>query len=105
MYTWGHVKDGRLGNGLTERRGASEKDKFFFPVPSHLKTLETIYEISCGVDHTLAAGGSGVWAWGNGSGGKLGLVEKDTTNRLEPCLVPKLRGKSILQVVASTWHR
>jgi alpha-tubulin suppressor-like RCC1 family protein len=82
--------------------GADEKDRFFFPVPSQLKTLEAIAMISCGADHTLACGVSGVWAWGNGSGGKLGMG--DNLDRTDPCLVPRFRGKTVLQVAAGTWH-
>jgi hypothetical protein len=37
-----------------------------------------------------------VWAWGNGSGGKLGLG--DNKDRYEPCIVPTLRAKAIVQV-------
>lgn len=72
VYTWGHGANGRLGVGEVEREGAPESERFFFPVPTHLEALETIAQISCGADHTLAHGISGVWAWGNGSGGKLG---------------------------------
>jgi alpha-tubulin suppressor-like RCC1 family protein len=51
--------------------------------------------------HTVAllcivAGSAGVWAWGNGSGGKLGLG--DNKDRYEPCIVPTLRAKAIVQV-------
>ena len=56
-----------------------------------MSTLEKILQLSCGADHTLAYGASGVWTWGNGSGGKLGMG--DNTDRDEPCLVPKLRGR------------
>lgn len=72
VYTWGHGASGRLGIGETERAGAPEHEKNYFPVPLHLKTLEPITQISCGADHTVAYGSSGVWVWGNGSGGKLG---------------------------------
>lgn len=102
VYTWGHGSYGRLGIGETERIGSDEKLKYFFPVPNLLSTLEPITQISCGADHMLAKGNSGVWTWGNGSGGKLGIG--DTTNRNDPVLIPKLRGKSVLQVLAGTWH-
>lgn len=72
MYTWGHGSNGRLGVGDTERHGVPENQRSFFPVPVHLKSLEPIKQISCGADHTIAYGAAGVWAWGNGSGGKLG---------------------------------
>jgi hypothetical protein len=44
----------------------------------------------------LVTGSAGVWAWGNGSGGKLGLG--DNKDRYEPCIVPTLRAKAIVQV-------
>lgn len=102
MYTWGHAANGRLGNGDTERLGASEREKAYFPVPTQLKTLEPISMISCGADHTMAIGPSGLWAWGNGAGGKLGMG--DNADRLEPCLVPRMKGKAVLQVAAGAWH-
>jgi hypothetical protein len=44
----------------------------------------------------FVTGSAGVWAWGNGSGGKLGLG--DNKDRYEPCIVPTLRAKAIVQV-------
>jgi alpha-tubulin suppressor-like RCC1 family protein len=102
LYTWGHGSNGRLGVGDTERHGVPEAQRAYFPVPLLLKSLEPIRQISCGADHTLAAGAAGVWAWGNGSGGKLGLG--DNGDRLEPCLIPALRAKSVIQVAAGYWH-
>lgn len=102
LYMWGHAGNGRLGVGDSERLGAPERERFFFPVPQQLRTLEIIKQVSCGADHTLAWGASGVWAWGSGAGGKLG--QGDNKDHYEPVLVPKLRGRSILQVCAGTWH-
>jgi len=102
VYTWGHSVNGRLGIGASERLGAKENERFFFPIPSHITTLEPIREISCGADHTLALGISGVWAWGNGSGGRLGTG--DNTDRFDPVLVSKIRGKSVLAISAGVWH-
>lgn len=102
MYTWGHAGNGRLGVGASERLAVPEREKYLFPVPQVIKTLEPVKQISCGADHTVAYGASGVWSWGCGSGGKLGLG--DTLDRTDPCLVPRLRGKFVTQVVAATWH-
>lgn len=102
MYTWGHGSNGRLGVGDTERHGVPDAEKAYFPIPTLLKSLEPIKQISCGADHTLAIGSAGVWAWGNGAGGKLGLG--DNKDRYEPCIVPALRAKAILQVAAGYWH-
>jgi alpha-tubulin suppressor-like RCC1 family protein len=102
VYVWGHASNGRLGIGAVERLGVLESERKYWPVPQHIKTLEPIRQISCGADHTLAYGSSGVWAWGSGAGGKLGLG--DTKDRFDPCIIPKLRGKFIMQLVAGTWH-
>lgn len=102
VYSWGHGANGRLGIGDIERVGVDDRVKFYFPVPELIRTLEPITMLSCGADHTLAKGLSGVWAWGNGSGGKLGLG--DINDRIEPVLIPRMRGKSVVQILASTWH-
>ena len=102
VYTWGHCANGRLGIGDTERVGIPDHQKFFFPVPSCLSTLETIRQISCGTDHTLAIGLSGLWVWGSGAGGKLGLG--DNLDRTSPVLIPVMKAKSIMQVSAGYWH-
>lgn len=34
--------------------------------------------------------------------GKLGMG--DCSDRAEPCLIPRFKGRAILQVVAATWH-
>ncbi len=102
VYSWGHSVNGRLGIGASERLGAKENERFYFPIPSHITTLEKIDKIACGADHTLAVGLSGVWSWGNGSGGRLGLG--DNNDRFDPCLVPRVKGKTILDVSAGVWH-
>jgi alpha-tubulin suppressor-like RCC1 family protein len=102
VYTWGHSINGRLGIGASERLGAKENERHYFPIPSNITALEFIREISCGTDHTLAIGPSGVWSWGNGSGGRLGLG--DNNDRYDPCLVPRVKGKTILGIAAGVWH-
>jgi len=102
VYVWGHAANGRLGLGATERIGVKESERFFFPVPYRLPSLEPISQLTCGADHTLALGSSGLWAWGSGAGGKLGLG--DQKDRLDPCLIPRLRGKSVLTISASSWY-
>eukprot|EP00595_Chromulina_sp_UTEXLB2642_P003037 CAMPEP_0196762222 /NCGR_PEP_ID=MMETSP1095-20130614/1624_1 /TAXON_ID=96789 ORGANISM="Chromulina nebulosa, Strain UTEXLB2642" /NCGR_SAMPLE_ID=MMETSP1095 /ASSEMBLY_ACC=CAM_ASM_000446 /LENGTH=363 /DNA_ID=CAMNT_0042112749 /DNA_START=519 /DNA_END=1610 /DNA_ORIENTATION=+ len=101
VYSWGHASNGRLGIGASERLGVSDSEKNYFPIPQLIKVLEPIRQISCGADHCLAYGPSGAWSWGSGSGGKLGFG--DTKDRYDPVLIPKLKGKFILEVSASTW--
>lgn len=102
LYSWGHAANGRLGLGAAERVGVPEAERFFFPVPALIATLEPIKMISCGADHTIAMGVSGAWSWGNGAGGRLGLG--DQKDRYDPCGIPKLRGKSLMMVAAGSWH-
>lgn len=102
VYTWGHALNGRLGIGAAERIGVPEAERFFFPIPKHIETLEVVKQVCCGADHVLAYGASGVWSWGNGAGGRLGLG--DNTDRYDPCLIPKLKGKFVMQLAAGTWH-
>lgn len=75
VYAWGHAANGRLGIGASERIGVPDNERYFFHVPSILPSLEPINKISCGTDHTLAIGASGVWSWGSNAGGRLGLGE------------------------------
>lgn len=102
VYSWGHAGNGRLGVGSMERVGAPERERCYFPIPQLIKTLEPIKQVSCGADHTLAYGPSGVWSWGCGSGGKLGIG--DSLDRADPCIVPRLKGKFVSQVIAGCWH-
>lgn len=102
IYTWGHAANGRLGIGDAERFGVPENEKYFFPLPRLVEPLEPISQIACGADHTLAVGAAGVYSWGSGSGGKLGIG--DSMDRNTPCLIPKLRGKFVMQIAASNWH-
>ena len=102
VYSWGHAANGRLGVGAAERIGVPDSERFYFPVPSVLPNLEPIMQISCGADHTLAIGALGLWSWGSGAGGRLGLG--DQKDRYDPCLVPRLKGKAVTNVSAGTWH-
>lgn len=59
-YSWGHASNGRLGIGAVERLGVLETECLIWPSPQHIKTLEPIKQVTCGADHTLAYGPSGV---------------------------------------------
>lgn len=102
LYTWGHGANGRLGQGALERVGVPDNEKFYFPLPKCISTLEHVKQVSCGADHTLALGASGVWAWGSGAGGRLG--QGDNKDRNNPVLVPRLKRRCITQVVAASWY-
>jgi alpha-tubulin suppressor-like RCC1 family protein len=84
-----------LALGLIAVFSASRCSLFFF---SFVPLLALFLPSLC----VLLAGESGLWSWGNGSGGKLG--HGDIKDRYEPTLVQKLAYKSILQVEAGTFH-
>ena len=102
LYIWGHASNGRLGLGELERVGAKDSERFYYPIPQVLATLERIKQVSCGADHCLAIGAAGVWTWGSGAGGRLGLG--DNKDRKEPVLVPRLKRRCVSQVSAGHWH-
>lgn len=102
MYAWGHMMNGRLGVGEIEQMGVADNVKYFCCLPKMIQPLEPILQVACGADHTLAYGESGVWSWGNGSGGKLGIG--DSNDRNDPCLIPALKGKFVMQIAANAWH-
>jgi alpha-tubulin suppressor-like RCC1 family protein len=79
---------------------------FLLPLWLIFSSLSSLFSLSLSLSlpslYVLLAGESGLWSWGNGSGGKLG--HGDIKDRYEPTLVQKLAYKSILQVEAGTFH-
>ena len=63
MYSWGHARNGRLGIGMAERAGVPESDSLHFCIPSLIDYLEPIKQVSCGSDHCLAYGPSGLYIY------------------------------------------
>ena len=104
VYSWGHSANGRLGIGNAARVGVPESEAQRFSIPSHIDSLEPVRLLACGADHCLAYGASGVWAWGSGAGGKLGMGPDDFRDRHSPCLIPRLEGRCVVQISAAAWH-
>ena len=68
-----------------------------------LQWVKYIFTISLYSDiFAIVSGISGAWSWGNGAGGRLGLG--DQRDRYDPCGIPRLRGKSLMMVAASSYH-
>jgi alpha-tubulin suppressor-like RCC1 family protein len=67
VYGWGENITGQLGNGTLTNSAYPTKVQF------SKKTLVTATAISAGRSHVLAATSDGLYAWGDNSGGKLGL--------------------------------
>ena len=40
LWAWGHCADGRLGLGMRERIGAHEDEKYYFPSPTIVTSLD-----------------------------------------------------------------
>lgn len=78
-YAFGNNWGGVLGLGDSINRN----------IPTRITTLDShkVVQISGGSQHTLGLTENGaVLAWGDGSGGRLGLG--DTTSRLTPTIIP-----------------
>jgi alpha-tubulin suppressor-like RCC1 family protein len=83
IYTCGSGKRGRLGRN--ELRG-KEQDSFY-PVmlQKGLPDAMLVSSVACGRSHTLLlatpmGGQTGVWSWGEGLAGQLGLNKRDYSN-------------------------
>ena len=78
LYTWGHGKYGRLGQGHCRSS----------PTPSLVdsfpdKVSPKLVAVSCGESHTVAMDDQGrVWVFGSGHYGKLGLPAIDTAGHV-----------------------
>ncbi|KAG2984339.1 hypothetical protein PC118_g8927 [Phytophthora cactorum] len=75
------------GNGDKYRLGHGSSTKEYAPRPiEFLKLKGRVHDLACGLGHTLALTESGeLFAWGNGSNGRLGLG--DTNDRSSPTRV------------------
>ncbi|EEY69223.1 uncharacterized protein PITG_05428 [Phytophthora infestans T30-4] len=73
------------GNGDKYRLGHGSSTKEYTPrMIEHLRLKGRVRDLACGLGHTLALMESGeLFAWGNGSNGRLGLG--DTNDRPESC--------------------
>eukprot|EP00039_Didymoeca_costata_P003827 m.69931 g.69931 ORF g.69931 m.69931 type:complete len:1528 (+) comp12093_c0_seq7:85-4668(+) len=85
VYSWGKAKNGRLGHGdIVEEQDSSPICRVEILDIHKIK----IAGVACGAEHTMAFGPDGLYAWGAGAHGKLGLGDED--NRNMPQLVPEV---------------
>ncbi|XP_061622236.1 probable E3 ubiquitin-protein ligase HERC1 isoform X5 [Phyllopteryx taeniolatus] len=92
LYTWGEGDFGRLGHGDSNSRN----------IPTLVKDISNVGEVSCGSSHTIALSKDGrtVWSFGGGDNGKLG--HGDTNRVYKPKVVEGLQGMFIRKVCAGS---
>jgi alpha-tubulin suppressor-like RCC1 family protein len=96
MYAWGKAADGRLGLGKDVR-----EDQLTPVCVGCEETFGRLVWCACGSKHTLAVSEEGkLWAWGRGTGGRLGLADRN--KRHTPTHVQTLKNKVVLAVAGST---
>ncbi|KAE8617137.1 hypothetical protein XENTR_v10008991 [Xenopus tropicalis] len=92
LYTWGEGDFGRLGHGDSNSRN----------IPTLVKDISNVGEVSCGSSHTIALSKDGrtVWSFGGGDNGKLG--HGDTNRVYKPKVVEALQGMFTRKVCAGS---
>ncbi|XP_060031692.1 probable E3 ubiquitin-protein ligase HERC1 [Erinaceus europaeus] len=92
IYTWGEGDFGRLGHGDSNSRN----------IPTLVKDISNVGEVSCGSSHTIALSKDGrtVWSFGGGDNGKLG--HGDTNRVYKPKVIEALQGMFIRKVCAGS---
>ncbi|XP_028981614.2 probable E3 ubiquitin-protein ligase HERC1 isoform X4 [Esox lucius] len=92
LYTWGEGDFGRLGHGDSNSRN----------IPTLVKDISNVGDVSCGSSHTIALSKDGrtVWSFGGGDNGKLG--HGDTNRVYKPKVVESLQGMFIRKVCAGS---
>ncbi|KAM9825931.1 probable E3 ubiquitin-protein ligase HERC1 isoform X4 [Syngnathus typhle] len=92
LYTWGEGDFGRLGHGDSNSRN----------IPTLVKDISNVGEVSCGSSHTIALSKDGrtVWSFGGGDNGKLG--HGDTNRVYKPKVVEALQGMFVRKVCAGS---
>ncbi|XP_070543560.1 probable E3 ubiquitin-protein ligase HERC1 isoform X2 [Ptychodera flava] len=88
LYTWGEGDYGRLGHGDSNSKS----------LPTLVKDISNVGQVSCGSSHTVAVSQDGrtVWSFGGGDNGKLG--HGDTNRVYKPKVVEALIGLYIRKV-------
>uniref|UniRef100_A0A672ZRT2 HECT-type E3 ubiquitin transferase n=1 Tax=Sphaeramia orbicularis TaxID=375764 RepID=A0A672ZRT2_9TELE len=92
LYTWGEGDFGRLGHSDSQSRN----------VPTLVKDISGVGQVTCGSSHTIAVAQDGrtVWSFGGGDNGKLG--HGDTNRVYRPKVIEALHGFIIRKVCAGS---
>jgi len=97
LWTFGHGECGRLGHG---NELSVERPKLVRAFADHF-----VQDVDCGREHTIAVTNNGMYTWGWGEAGRLGL--RDEATRLVPTKVPIRRNDvhgGVLKVAAGREH-
>ncbi|XP_077988697.1 putative E3 ubiquitin-protein ligase HERC1 [Glandiceps talaboti] len=88
LYTWGEGDYGRLGHGDSNSKS----------LPTLVKDISNVGQVSCGSSHTVAVSQDGrtVWSFGGGDNGKLG--HGDTNRVYKPKIIEALIGLYVRKV-------
>jgi hypothetical protein len=77
VYTWGKATHGRLGLGAIVEE---QKSAPWCRVETlHIHSIH-VTGVACGAEHMFAFGNDGLYAWGNGANGRLGLGDEQNRN-------------------------
>ena len=97
LWTFGHGECGRLGHG---NELSIERPKLVKALAEH-----SVEDVACGREHTIAVSNTGLYTWGWGEAGRLGLNDEST--RMVPTKVPIRRNDvhgGVLKVAAGREH-
>jgi alpha-tubulin suppressor-like RCC1 family protein len=76
VYAWGSNAKGQLGNGVTEDDKTGMKK-----IPVLVQALDEVKDVGAGCHFSVALRKDGtVWAWGDGTNGRLGTGNTDSRN-------------------------
>lgn len=94
LFTWGRGQSGRLGHGSVESECS----------PRLVEALVGIQvmSVSCGEFHTVVATSVGIYTFGLGLSGRLGLGDEE--DRFLPTPIPAFSPKPVLQISAGGHH-
>jgi alpha-tubulin suppressor-like RCC1 family protein len=104
VLTCGFSNSGKLGLGVSERKGVKPPLNKYFPEPTAVASLAQarVRLVACSANHSACVAEQGVLTWGSGDGGRLG--HGDHRDRLEPTLVEDLKGQVVIDLSLGFWH-